>query len=300
MTIYNTWFKKDKKKLISYTTGYNDGTDGKAVNTTVDYILIRQRDRHMLKDAKMICGEECVVAANVEQHQLLVVDLMLKYKERRKVKFVPKLKVWLLKEAKYRERFAAEVKDDVGLVREVASVNDKWGVMRDRWKSAAEKVVGWTKGKPRHRETWWWNARVGEAVDRKKIAYKNWYEDKSAENLETHKSAKKEARREVAVAKANKGKEIIDNWKLDENPVHVFKVAKKLMRERQDIEGVKCLRNGSGRIVTSEEDIKETWKEYMEKVMNEEFVWEKNLQSSKKKGPASRITEAEVCIALKV
>ena len=148
MTICNTWFKKDKKKLISYTTGYNDGTDGKAVNTTVDYILIRQRDRHMLKDAKIICGEECV-----KQHQLLVVDLMLKYKERRKVKFVPKLKVWLLKEAKYRERFAAEVKDDVGLVREVESVNDKRRVMKDCWKSAAEKVIGWTKGKPRHRET---------------------------------------------------------------------------------------------------------------------------------------------------
>ena len=38
-------------------------------------------------------------------------------------------------------------------------------------------------------------------MDRKKIAYKNWYKDKSAENLEIYKSAKKKARREMAVSK---------------------------------------------------------------------------------------------------
>ena len=51
----------------------------------------------MLQDAKIICGEVCV-----EQHQLLVVDLRIRTKERKEVKFVPKLKVWLLRDSSYR------------------------------------------------------------------------------------------------------------------------------------------------------------------------------------------------------
>ena len=62
--------------------------------------------------------------------------------------------------------------------------------------------------------------------------------NKCVENLEAYKFAKKEARREVAVAKANKSQEIIDGWKLDENPGNAFKVAKRLIKEKQDIEGV--------------------------------------------------------------
>ena len=79
---------------------------------------------------------------------------------------------------------------------------------------------------------------------------------------------------------------------------------------------MKCLRDGSGRIVTNDEDIgteyidigrivindediKETWKGYIEKVMNQEFMWDKNLKSLMKEGPASRISEEEVGSALK-
>ena len=53
--------------MISY---INKGKDAK---TTIDYILMRQSERYMLQDAKIICGEECV-----KQHQLLVVDLRIK------------------------------------------------------------------------------------------------------------------------------------------------------------------------------------------------------------------------------
>ena len=286
LTVCNTWFRKERSKLISYAAG--------GVESTVDYVLMRQKDRYMVKDAKIICSEECV-----PKHQLLVVDLLMRVKEKRKVKFVPKLKVWLLKDEKYRGQFAAGLRENVGVVKEGERVNVKWMAMKEKWRKTAENVVGWTKGKPRHRETWWWNAAVELAVEKKKKAYKEWFKEKSIESLERYKTAKREARKEVAVAKGSKGKEIIESWKLEENPAQAFRVAKRLGRERQDIEGVKCLRTVSGKIVTSEEDIKERWKEYMEKVMNEEFDWKKNIESVKKEGPASRISELEVANAIK-
>ena len=286
LTVCNSCFKKGKAMLVSYASG--------GVESTVDYVLMRQRDRYMLKDAKMINGEECVL-----KHKLLVVDLIIKDKESRKDKFVPKLKVWLLRENKYKEKFAERMREKDFTLDEAENVNGKWLRMKKQWKDIAEEVVGWTKGKSRHRETWWWNDIVEKAVEQKKKAYKDWFRDKNEINLESYKNAKREARREVAIAKSNKGKEIVDNWKLDENPGRVFRIAKRLGKERQDIEGVKCLRSDSGKIVTNEVDIKETWRIYMEKVMNEEFDWKRNIESVKKEGPASRITESEVYNALK-
>ena len=286
LMICNTWFKKERTKLISYAAG--------GVESTVDYVLLRQRDRCMVRDAKIICGEECV-----PKHQLLVVDLLIKDKERKKARFVPKLKVWLLKDVKFREQFVAGMRENENVVKEVGSVNDKWKAMKKQWRDTAEKVVGWTKGKPRHEETWWWNETVQLAVEKKKKVFKEWFKDKKTENLEKYKIAKREARKLVAVAKGTKGKEIIENWQLEGNTSQAFRVAKRLGRERQDIKGVKCLKDDSGRIVTNEEDIKETWKKHMEKIMNEEFVWKKNIVSVSKEGPASRISELEVANAIK-
>ena len=150
----------------------------------------------------------------------------------------------MLRDSSYREKFAEELEEGSGLVIEAASVNDKWEAMKDRWRSAAEKVVGWTKGKPRHRETWWWNERVGLAVEKKKKAFKYWSRNKCIENLEAYKFAKKEVRREVVVAKANKSQEIIDGGMLDENRANTFKVAKRLAKRKAGYRRVKCLRDG--------------------------------------------------------
>ena len=35
-------------------------------------------------------------------------------------------------------------------------------------------LCGMTKGPPRHKETWWWNEEVAEAVRNKKIKYGKW------------------------------------------------------------------------------------------------------------------------------
>jgi len=40
------------------------------------------------------------------------------------------------------------------------------------WQKATEQVIGWTKGPPRHSETWWWNDEVAKAIEEKRRCYK--------------------------------------------------------------------------------------------------------------------------------
>ena len=37
--------------------------------------------------------------------------------------------------------------------------------------STADEVCGRTKGRSKHKETWWWNEEVGKAVDEKRRLY---------------------------------------------------------------------------------------------------------------------------------
>ena len=52
----------------------------------------------------------------------------------------------------------------------------------------AQDICEMTKGPRRHKETWWWNEEVAEAVRHKKIKYGKW----KKENM---KEARKELRR---------------------------------------------------------------------------------------------------------
>ena len=62
MIIDNTFFKKDHQKLISYESGRHA--------TVVDYILMEKGYLKMIRDVKVIPGEECLA-----QHRLLVMDM---------------------------------------------------------------------------------------------------------------------------------------------------------------------------------------------------------------------------------
>ena len=54
----------------------------------------------------------------------------------------------------YKDQFAERVRERKGEVRKYSSVNDKWIQIKTVMRETAEDVVGWTKGRPRHKETW--------------------------------------------------------------------------------------------------------------------------------------------------
>ena len=53
-------------------------------------------------------------------------------------------------------------------------VNEHWQRMTNIMMDTAQVTCGLTKGPCRHKETWWWNEEVAEAVREKKKKYRNW------------------------------------------------------------------------------------------------------------------------------
>ena len=62
-------------------------------------------------------------------------------------------------------------------------------------RKVAAKVLGVTKGsKGAIKDTWWWNEDVQKALKEKKECYKRVFHDKSTDNIERYKVAKKIAK----------------------------------------------------------------------------------------------------------
>ena len=72
-----------------------------------------------------------------------------------------------------------------------------------------------------------------------------------------------------------------------------------MVKERQDITGLNCIKGASGKVIVDDKGIKDSWKKYMEKLMNEENEWDHKLSAEVKEGPANCIRLDEVRAALK-
>jgi len=46
-----------------------------------------------------------------------------------------------------------------------------------------------------------------------------------------------------------------------------------------------CLKGVSGKVIIEEKGINDSWKEYMEKLMNEEIAWDHRISAGVKEGP---------------
>jgi len=76
-------------------------------------------------------------------------------------------------------------------------------------------------------------------------------------------------------------------------------MAKQMVKEKQDITGLNCIKRASGKVIVDDKRIKDSWKEYMEKLMNEENEWDHKISAGVKEGPADCITISEVTAVLK-
>jgi len=56
---------------------------------------------------------------------------------------------------------------------------------------SAQDISGMTKGPRRHKETWWWNEEVAEAVREKKIKYGKWKKENMKEARMEYKKSRK-------------------------------------------------------------------------------------------------------------
>ena len=107
-------------------------------------------------------------------------DIQFSTRKRWRKKFEPRVHVSKLKEEKTCEEYESMVKDKVVQAEwKCTDVNEHWQRMKNIMMDAAEVTYGLSKGPCRHKETWWWNEEVAEAVREKKKKYGNWKKEKS-------------------------------------------------------------------------------------------------------------------------
>ena len=135
-------------------------------------------------------------------------------------------------------------------------------------------------------------------MNEKKSKFKAWCRAKgtAAEKavLKEYVAAKKIAKKAVAQAQQWERKRLGEKLNTEEGQKSVFKIAKQMAKERQDMVGVNCLKDESGNIVVKLEMIKKRWREYMEQLLNVENDWNGIVECGIVDGPREFITEMEV------
>ena len=128
----------------------------------IDYLIVRKTDCCLVKEVKVISSEECV-----PQHRMVIGRLVIHMKPQKKkiVKFVPKPRVWKLKDAGTTRLFNHEMEARNDDVTKADDIQKKWLLMKETWLKYSKPVCGMMKASPRHKETWWWNRYV-EKVER--------------------------------------------------------------------------------------------------------------------------------------
>ena len=134
----------------------------------------------------------------------------------------------------------------------------------------ASEVCVYTKGKPRHFETWWWNKDVDVTLCRKKDFVRIWKQSRNEEDRKKYCETKKLVKRVVYMAMDQKAREAAENVDLCRDGRELFRIAKQRAGEKRDVVGVSCLKDESGAVKVSVDDQKKIWKEHMEKLVNVE------------------------------
>ena len=78
----------------------------------------------------------------------------------------------------------------------------------------------------------------------------------------------------------------------------MFKLVKLVKKDGKDVEGGRCMKGSDRRLNFSEKDRGRVWKEHMERIINEEYEWDQNVQANLVEGPVERVSCKEVVKAL--
>jgi hypothetical protein len=94
--------------------------------------------------------------------------------------------------------------------------------------------------------------------------------DRSADNVERYKVAKKTAKRAISEARGQMYDGLHQRLGTKEGEKDIYRMAKSRERKTRDIIQVKCIKDETERLLTKDKDIKNRWREYFDKLFNED------------------------------
>ena len=157
------------------------------------------------------------------KHKLLVMDMRFNTTKRRHKKFESRVRVWKLKEEQACEEYKSMVRDKVEEEEwKHLDVNQHWHKMKKIMRETAQHICGMSKGPCKHKETWWWNEEVAEAVREKKIKYTKCKSENSKEAWMEYKKCRQSAKRVISSAKEKKQRECASDLNDPEHQNEIF------------------------------------------------------------------------------
>jgi hypothetical protein len=108
-------------------------------------------------------------------------------------------------------------------------------------KVASEEFRMTKGGKREVKETWWWNENVQKAIKKKKECFRRMHLDRSADNVERYKVAKKTAKRVVSETRGRMYDGLYQRLGTKEEEKDIYRMAKSKERKTRDIIQVKCI-----------------------------------------------------------
>jgi hypothetical protein len=94
--------------------------------------------------------------------------------------------------------------------------------------------------------------------------------DRSVDNVERYKVAKKTAKRAVSEARGQVYDGLYQRLGTKEWEKDIYRMVKSRERKTRDIIQVKCIKDAAERLLSKDEDIKNMWQEYFDKLFNED------------------------------
>jgi len=114
-----------------------------------------------------------------------------------------------------------------------------------------------------------------------------------------YKNSRQNANMVISLAKGKKQKECSSDLNNPNHQNEISRVAKQMVKERQDIMDLHCLNGVSDKVIVDKTGIKYSRKEYTVKLMNEENDWDHRISAGVKQGLTDCISVHEVGAALK-
>ena len=143
---------------------------------------------------------------------------------------IERTKWWKLKgktSEVFRERIIKE-----GYWKEEDDINNIWEKMATNTRKVASEVCGVTKGiGGEAKDTWWWNEEVQRAIEEKEC-YRRLYHDRSVDNIEKYKVAKKTAKRAVSVANGRAYEDLYQHLSTNEGEKDIYRMARVHERDK--------------------------------------------------------------------
>ncbi|XP_061692833.1 uncharacterized protein LOC133509626 [Syngnathoides biaculeatus] len=262
MAVVNIYFQKWEEQIVTYKSGGR--------STQVDYILCRRCSLKEITDCKVVVGESVA-----RQRRMVVCSMTLVVGRKiKKTKVEEKTMWWKLGK-----------KMLCGLS-ERGETSFRWtteapGRLDDE-NQGDQRVLGVSSGRKGEKETWWWNPKIQEVIKGKRLA-KKWDTEKTEESRKEYIEMRRRIKVEVAKAKQEAYDDMYTSLDMKEGEKDLYRLPRKRDRDGKDVQQVRVIKDIDGNVLTGASSVLNRWREYFEKLMNEENEREGRVEEASMK-----------------